>query len=407
MSIEHHVRNELILRNVSNWQICALQTEEERGESPHALPVEIDGSSNVTFANLFLYRVDTETPFPYAVRVANSRGLRFRGIHAYSPGKLSFDNTLFDQTHGAQIRSREIAWLDISGTAPPPPSARVSAVLAPDAKLEKVADGFTNIDGTAVDAAGNVYFIDAARQSIYRWLPEKGDLTLIRDSPLQPVGLDFDQAGNLLVVSRTGQVYTFRPDSRGDEIQVIEPVTAIQRLGLVPVLPANRWRDAHDFVAVNTRAEPFQYLSPDGTTFFPASEAFKDLGRPGRPWWLSGTVDLIRAYQLVPAAPGLPFYVADEFGQKTWRFTVKPDGSLADPQLLAEEGEAGVAVDAQGNVYVAAGQVFVYDSTGRQIDLIEVPERPSALVFGGADRRTLFIAARSSLYALRMRFAGR
>lgn len=407
MSIEHHVRNELILRNVSNWRIYALQTEEERGESPHALPVEVTGSSNLTFANLFLYRVDTETPFPYAVKVTNSRGLHFRGIHAYSPGKLTFDNTLSDQTHGAQIRSREIACLDISGAAPAPPPPYGSAVLATGASLEKVADGFTNIDGTAVDAAGNVYFVDAARQSIYRWSPKKGDLTLVRDSPLQPVGLAFDQAGNLLVVSRTGEVYTFRPDSRGDEIQVIEPVTAIQRLGLVPVLPANRWRDAHDFIAVNTRAEPFQYLSPDGTTFFSASEAFKDLGRPGRPWWQWGTVDLVRAYQFARADPDRPFFVADEFAQKTWRFNVRPDGSLTDPQLFAEEGEAGIAVDSQGTVYVAAGQIFVYDSTGQQIDLIEVPERPSALVFGGPDRRTLFIAARSSFYALRMRFAGR
>ena len=406
MSIEHHVRNELILRNVSNWQIYALQTEEERGEGPHALPVEIDGSSNVTFANLFLYRVTTEVPFPCAVRVTRSRDLHFRGMHVYSPGKLSFDNTLFDQTHDAQIRSREIAWLDLTGAAPIPPPAHTSPALAPGARLEKVAGGFTNIDGVAVDAAGNVYFIDAAWQSIYRWSPEKGDLTLVRESPLQPVGLVFDQAGNLLVVSRTGEMYTFRPDRRGDEIQVIEPVPAIPRPGLAPVLPATRWRDAHDFITVDTRAEPLQYLSPDGTVFLPAPAAFKTLGRPDHSWWLSGTIDLIRAYQLARADPGRPFYVADELAQKTWRFTVKPDGSLAKPQLFAEEGEAGVTVDSEGNVYVAAGGIFVYDSTGKQIDLIEVPERPSALVFGGQDRRTLFIAARSSLYAVRTKFPG-
>jgi hypothetical protein len=407
MSIEHHVRNELILLNVSNWRIYALQTEEERGESPHALPVEIDRSSNVTFANLFLFRVDTEVPFPYAVRVTRSHDLHFRGVHVYSPGKLTFDNTLFDQTHGAQIRSREIAWLDLSGAAPVPPPTRASAVLEPGAKLEKVADGFTNIDGAAVDASGNVYFIDAAWQSIYRWSPETREITLVRDSPLQPFGLAFDQAGNLLVVSRTGEIYTFRPDSRGDEIQVIEPVAATPRPSLVSVLPVNRWRDAHDFITVNTQAEPFQYLSPDGTTFLPAPEAFKNLGQPGRPWWLSGTIDLVRAYQFARADPGRPFYVADEFGQKTWRFTVKPDGSLTDPQLFAEEGEAGVAVDSQGNVYVAAGQIFVYDSTGRPIDCIEVPERPNALVFGGKDRQTLFIAARGSLYAVRTKVPGR
>ncbi|HUI08548.1 MAG TPA: SMP-30/gluconolactonase/LRE family protein, partial [Verrucomicrobiae bacterium] len=100
------------------------------------------------------------------------------------------------------------------------------------------------------------------------------------------------------------------------------------------------------------------------------------------------------------------FYVADEFGQKTWSFSVNPDGSLADPKLFAEEGEAGNAVDAKGNVYVCAGNIFVYDSSGKQIDLIEVPERPTSLAFGGKDRRTLFIAARSSLYSVRVRFKG-
>jgi sugar lactone lactonase YvrE len=68
--------------------------------------------------------------------------------------------------------------------------------------------------------------------------------------------------------------------------------------------------------------------------------------------------------------------------------------------VFAEEGEAGTAVDADGNVYVCAGNVFVYDRTGKQTDLIEVPERPSALAFGGKDRKTLFIAARSSLYTV-------
>lgn len=407
MSIEHHVRNELVLRRVANWRIYALQTEEERGESPHALPVDIDQSSNVTFANLFLYRVGTEVPFPYAVRVARSHDLHFRGVHVYSPGKLSFDNTLFDQTHDVSVRAREIAWLNVSGATPATPPPQASAVLAPGAQLTKVAGGFTNIDGTAVDAAGNVYFIDGAWQTIYRWSPETRELALVRDSPLEPAGLAFDHSGNLLVVSRTGAVYAFRPDQPGAEIQVIEPAAALSRPELAPVLPASRWRDGHDFLAVNTRSDPFQYLSPDGTTFVPAPEAFRTLGRPGHPWWQAGTVDLVRAYQLVRAVSGRPFYVADEFGQKTWRFTVQPDGSLADPQLFAEEGEAGIAVDAQGNVYVAAGQVFVYDPSGRLIDRIEVPERPSALVFGGGDRRTLFIAARSSLYAVRLKFAGR
>jgi sugar lactone lactonase YvrE len=57
-------------------------------------------------------------------------------------------------------------------------------------------------------------------------------------------------------------------------------------------------------------------------------------------------------------------------------------------------------------VYLAAGQVFVYNPAGKAIDTIAVPERPLQLVFGGKDGRTLFILTHSSLYAVRMRIAG-
>ena len=64
-------------------------------------------------------------------------------------------------------------------------------------------------------------------------------------------------------------------------------------------------------------------------------------------------------------------------------------------------------MDAAGNVFLAAGHIYVYNPEGRLIDTIEVPERPVQVVFGGADRRTLFIAARTSLYSVRTRVPGR
>jgi sugar lactone lactonase YvrE len=66
-----------------------------------------------------------------------------------------------------------------------------------------------------------------------------------------------------------------------------------------------------------------------------------------------------------------------------------------------------VAVDSRGNVFLAAGQVYVYSSAGRLIATVEIPERPLQLVFGGPDRRTLFIPARTSLYSVRVRYPGR
>lgn len=57
-------------------------------------------------------------------------------------------------------------------------------------------------------------------------------------------------------------------------------------------------------------------------------------------------------------------------------------------------------VDAAGNVDVASGQVWIYNRDGRPIGLLEVPERPGSLAVGGPDERTLFIGARTGLYAI-------
>jgi sugar lactone lactonase YvrE len=110
---------------------------------------------------------------------------------------------------------------------------------------------------------------------------------------------------------------------------------------------------------------------------------------------------------MAPVAKGQPFYVSDESEEKTYAATVGDDGNLSNLKLFAEQGGEGVTVDEKGNVYIAAGQVFVYDPSGHLIDTIEVPERPSQLLFGGNDGRTLFILARSSLYAVQSRYKGR
>ena len=63
--------------------------------------------------------------------------------------------------------------------------------------------------------------------------------------------------------------------------------------------------------------------------------------------------------------------------------------------------------DTAGNVYIASGQVWIYDRTGKEVGVLETPERPGSLVFGGADKHTLFIGARSSLYSIRTESPGR
>jgi sugar lactone lactonase YvrE len=96
-------------------------------------------------------------------------------------------------------------------------------------------------------------------------------------------------------------------------------------------------------------------------------------------------------------------YVSSESEDITYTATVKSDGTLAQLKPFAQRGGESVAVDPCGNVYVANGQVFVYAQDGHQIAEIDVPERPLQLIFGGSDRRTLFILAHHALFAAQVR----
>ena len=75
-------------------------------------------------------------------------------------------------------------------------------------------------------------------------------------------------------------------------------------------------------------------------------------------------------------------------------------------KLFVETGGESVTQDERGQVYVAAGQILVYSPEGKLLGKIDVPERPIDLVFGGADRRTLYILSHHSLFAVKMQVAG-
>lgn len=401
LSSEHHVRNEVKLNRASNWEIFALQTEEERGEGPFALPLEIDNSKNILVANYHSYRVvSTYQPFPYAVRIAHSENIRFRNLHVYSDSKASFDNSVYDQSHNIEVRFREVGSLTLSGNGTHTQPTSASSVLAPGSKVEKLTGGFFNISGGAVDNVGRLYFVDAHWQRIYRWSPETRDLEIIRDNPLDPVNLAFDQAGNLMVTSYAGNgtVYSFRPDSPADQITLLKAEPAVPRPGMNAILAADHWRNENDFSKGVPIRKPYQYVSPDGTTFIPAGEDFTT----GALYYGTKMSDVLRAFGFAKAVPGHPFYVTDESEEKTYSAKVADDGTLTDVKLFAEQGGESVASDAAGNAYIAAGQIFVYKANGDLIGTIDVPERPINIVFGGKNGHTLFILTRTSLYSAQL-----
>ncbi len=437
-SNEHHVRNEIKFDHVENWDLNAPQTEEEAGESPDSLSLELDWSKNITIANYHGYRVTrSHAPFPSAVRLYHSGNIHFRNVHVNAESgyaicdengcgtflrasKFPYENAIQDMTHHQEVREREFAVLNIPAEPGRPAGADASAVLERGSRVQKLEDGFYSISGAAVDASGKLYFVDHHEQRIYGWSPSEG-LTIERDNPLDPVNLGFDKAGDLIVLSSAGPegtVYCFRPGSPEDEITVLTPQEMKPRPNALALLPTNYWnngefKDQLDFktLTYRTLAEMFaqdvstpkarEYVSPDGSLFLPAGRVFQQGPSDTTAGWRFS--DNLDTYGFISAVPGRRIYVSSESEDITYSALVGADGALSDLRPFANRGGESVAVDRNGDVYVANGQIFVYNPAGKPIAQIDVPERPLDIIFGGGDGRTLFILAHHALFAVRVR----
>lgn len=91
-------------------------------------------------------------------------------------------------------------------------------------------------------------------------------------------------------------------------------------------------------------------------------------------------------------------------------YDVDADWQCGNGRVFAEI-EPGLAdgfrVDEHGNVWTSsADSVQVYAPDGTRLGKIAVPEKVGNVCFGGADGRTMFVAATTSLYRFRTRVGG-
>jgi hypothetical protein len=413
MSVEHHVRNEVRFSNVSNWKIYALQLEEESREGTNCQPMEIINSSNMMFANLYMFRViRVKTPCPYSVRTWDCKNIEMLNIHNYSQVKFTTDNPLFDINTNTEVRPVELARLFISGNTPKNNSKESAE------PVKTLARGFEFAEGICSDSKGNIYFSEQRMKRIYKWSAETNSLSLLADYQWEPLSLACDSKDNLLVVFRYNpqpgyiingeqEKYSNPPDASGTSFSAwgnsgfgtlaysINPNHADETflpLKKVPMnsvsgifkalYPSNRWRDSHDFDIVSLNRNEECFLAPDGVTVIPVC------------------YDLARSSGLSEAYPGKYVYASNEYDKRTVRFDVDPAGYLSNLVHFAEKGEFCSLPDKDGNVYVADGDVFIFDKEGKQTGMIKIPERPNTIAFGGKDKNTLFITGRSALYSV-------
>ncbi|KQN71233.1 glycosyl hydrolase family 28-related protein [Sphingomonas sp. Leaf62] len=428
LSAEHHFKNEIVLRNVENWEFLAPQTEQEVRDGVYAVSTEFHDSRNILFANYHGYRVTrTAKPMDTAVRLFNSGDIRFRNVHvnaesAYAhcdtegcgtfvrASKYPFENAIKDLTTGQEVREREFAKLDVPA-ATPRPAASVGVPVTPG--VRKLADGFYSIAGGATDAQGKLYFIDRFHQRIHGWSPSEG-LTTVSQTSLDPVNLTVDRSGRLLVLSgagRDGTVYSIDPKAP-DAVRTI--AATAPRAGSAMALPVIVWANGEFADRIDRKTYAFPplssfftdkmgeakrqaYVSPDGSVAIPAFRVWNQGPDDHQGWRWSDTLD---SYGLVTARVGERIYLTNASENLTYSGAVTRGGALTDLRVVAPRGGESVARGADGELYVANGQIWVYDKDGREVRRIDVPERPLQLLIGGPDRRTLYILAHHALYAV-------
>jgi gluconolactonase len=114
--------------------------------------------------------------------------------------------------------------------------------------------------------------------------------------------------------------------------------------------------------------------------------------------------------------------------RKLWRFRLKYDGTIVERtrKLIYDwgtgRGPDGMAADAKGNIYVAAGRtkpnkfetadkkggIYVFNGDGKFQAFVAIPnDEVTNCAFGGKDLKTLYITAGGALWSIRTAAAGK
>lgn len=274
---------------------------------------------------------------------------------------------------------------------------RVSPILADGATLQKLAGDFAFTEGPTCDKSGNIFFTDQPNNRILKWSVE-GKLTTFLQPSGRANGMFFDANNNLIICA--------------DEKTELWSIDAEGRRSVLVAKFNDQLLNGPNDVWVNR----------DGSLFF--TDPFYK-----RPWWdysrapqmteqvyfLSSdrktlkrvTTDLTQPNGIIGSPREQNLYVSDIRASKTWCYTIQRDGSLTNKSLFCNQGSDGMTLDTAGNLYLTGKGVLVFDSSGRQIERIDVPEPwTSNVSFGGKDRKTLFITASSGLYSIQTKHQG-
>jgi gluconolactonase len=272
-------------------------------------------------------------------------------------------------------------------------------LVAKNAQVEKIGDGFAFTEGPAVDRPGNVFFTDQPNNKIIKWSFSTGELSTFTEDAGRSNGMYFNKEGDLITCAdMDNQVWSFDMDGnrkvlvenfKGKRLNGPNDLWISPKGGMYitdPLYKRDYWeRDPE----MQQDGQHVYYISADGLQFFRVDE------------------NLVSPNGIVGTPDGKKLYVSDIGDKKTYVYDIEEDGYLTNRKLFVEMGSDGMTIDHRGNVYFTGKGVTVFDSKGNQIAHIPVDARWTANVcFGGGDRKTLFITASDAVYSLQMKVRG-
>lgn len=254
-------------------------------------------------------------------------------------------------------------------------------------------NGYMFVEGPAWRPAdGVLLFSDIPAATIYRLTPPSA-IDVFRASSGNANGLASDTDG-LLLAAEHGNRRVSRTMAGG---QVVDVATHYMSLRL----------NSPNDIAV--RSDGTIYFTDPPYGIAPSDQELSFNGVFRLPPGGTLTAEWEGALTTRPNGIGLSpdqtvLYVADTTGPVR-AYDVATDGSLSNERVFTSDVSTadGMCIDVAGNVLVTTDTgVRAFAPNGSPWGTIAVPEVPANCTYGGSDRRTLYITARTGLYQVQM-----
>ncbi len=271
---------------------------------------------------------------------------------------------------------------------------RFRALVPAEAKLEKLGTGMKFVEGPvwSDENGGFLIFSDIPANELKEWTKAEGVSTWAKESN-QTNGNTRDREGRLISCEHAGRRVTLvhKSDKREALIDSFDGKKLNSPNDAVVTSDGTIWfTDPTYGLGKNPKAQTANHVF----AFNPQTKEINPV-----------VSDFVQPNGLCFSPDEKKLYVADSGKPRHIRvFDVKPDNTLSEGKVFCTIDKGvpdGIRCDEKGNVWSSTGDgVQVFAPDGKLLGRIPVPESPANLCFGGADGKTLFITARTSLYAI-------